>query len=82
MRKHDIIEIVTTDENCRKHLRRVRVATFTQDSDAFYITGENLQGKFPKRYELPKQPIAGKLPTNVPNYIGWFPFDNSGQADE
>ena len=81
MRLHDIIEIVTTDCNCRKTLRRVRVSTMESSGGRYHITGVNLQGKFPKNYSLPKRPIEGTLPKNVPDFVGWFPFNN-GQGDE
>jgi len=81
MRVNDLIEIVTTDGRCRKTLRRVRVSTLESSGGRYHITGVNLQGKFPKNYALPKQPIVGALPKNVPEYVGWFPFTN-GQGDE
>lgn len=76
----DIIEIVQFDENCEKHLRRVKVKSLRRRSNRYAIIGVNMQGKNSISYTLPLHPV--KRPEPLPDTTNWFPFEDRGEAEE
>jgi len=80
MQVNDIVEILSTDGNGSKGVRRVRVKSLIVVGRCCQIVGENLYGKYPKAYLLPKTSHNGPVPTG-PDWVGWQPFEG-GEADE
>jgi bifunctional DNA-binding transcriptional regulator/antitoxin component of YhaV-PrlF toxin-antitoxin module len=70
LKRRDIIEILTTDDDGRHKLRRVRVSRLRDLGDSYDITGENMHGDYPKDYVVPKRPYRGQL-RNFREKIGW-----------
>lgn len=79
LKRKDIIDIVSRDGQGRKHLRRVKVHELRRRKDRVFITGVNMQGKFPMQYNLPLQESA-EIDSN-PNTIGWFHFKEEEEID-